>query len=34
MITFAVITCSDTRSEKEDTAGAPIKGGNALRMTW
>ena len=25
MITFAVITCSDTRSEKEDTAGALLR---------
>ena len=25
MITFAVITCSDTRSEKEDTAGAQLR---------
>ena len=25
MIAFAVITCSDTRSEKEDTAGAQLR---------
>lgn len=25
MITFAVITCSDTRSKKEDTAGAQLR---------
>lgn len=25
MITFAVITCSDTRSEKEDTSGAQLR---------